>query len=115
MNYLDNLIFIEQADITLLIEAPSQNSIFLPTKVGDYMQASKEIFAISPLVGTLNDLYREGFIEYFADCTDSLAISKELSKIYSNRDLYIKENRRRDIIENFTSNRILEIYTKILG
>lgn len=115
LNYLDNLIFIEQADITLLIEAPSQNSIFLPTKVGDYMQASKEIFAISPLVGTLNDLYREGFIEYFADCTDSLAISKELSKIYSNRDLYIKENRRRDIIENFTSNRILEIYTKILG
>lgn len=115
LNYLDNLIFIEQADISLLIEAPSQNSIFLPTKVGDYMQAGKEIFAISPLVGTLHDLYKEGFVEYFADCTDSVAISKELSKIYSNKDLYIKENRTRDIIKNFTSNRILEIYTKILG
>lgn len=114
MPYLNNLSFIEQQDVALLIEAPSDNSIYLPTKVGDYMQCAKDIFAVSPSIGTLNDLYRRGDVKFFADCTNSDAIAQELEQIYN---IYTsnggKYNSSATIIEDYSRDNIINLYNKI--
>lgn len=115
MPYLDNLSFVASQDIALIIEAPSDNSIYLPTKVGDYMQCGKDIFAVSPSVGTLNDLYQEGNVKYFADCCDSDMIADEIGKIY---EIYLSSGCRYNssarIIEDYSEETILDKYSKIL-
>lgn len=115
MSYLDNLSFIARQDIALIIEAPSINSVYLPTKVGDYMQCGKDIFAVSPRIGTLNDLYGRGDVKYFADCCEPDMIAAELTKIYNN---YLKLSGRYQssakIIEDYSEGKILEKYNKIL-
>lgn len=115
MPYLENLSYISGQDIALIIEAPSNNSVFLPTKVGDYMQCGKDIFAVSPGVGTLNDLYQKGVVKYFADCIDPEAITLELERIYA---VYIKSNKnyRSDtkIIDDYLPQVVVELYKSIL-
>lgn len=113
--YVDNLAFIEQADVAVLIEAPSRNSVFLPTKVGDYMQCGKDIFAVSPKEGILHDLYKESAVEYFADCTDPQAIALELGKIYSRKDTYKKPGKSKQIYRKYAADAIRSIYSQLLG
>lgn len=84
VSYRDSLDIIAQYNVCLLIEAPCDEGIFLPSKVADYMQLNKPILSISPSVGTLNDLYKAMQIAYFADVRDENAIAEELEKIYSN-------------------------------
>ncbi len=81
MKYTESLEILKDYHLAVIIEAPCKEGIFLPTKVGDYMQHRKNIFAISPQKGELNDLYQKGFIKYFADCTAEEDILKELNRI----------------------------------
>ena len=46
------------------------------------MQIGKPIFALSPSVGTMKDMFDSRQIDYFADVTDYMAIAKEISRIY---------------------------------
>ena len=90
MDYEDSLATLKEYDVTLIIEADCEEGIFLPTKVGDYMQFKKTIFAMSPVVGVLNDLYSENFIQYFAVVNSQKEILSELEKIakhFTNRKL----------------------------
>jgi hypothetical protein len=115
LGYIDNLLFIKQQDIAIIIEAPSENSVFLPTKVGDYMQCGKDIFAISPMNGVLNDLYNERAIKYFADCIDSDSIFLEIEKIYNT---FLENNQKYEsdtkIISEYSEKTILDLYEEIL-
>ena len=83
VSYRESLDVITQYDVCLLIEAPCEEGIFLPSKVADYMQLEKPILSISPGTGTLNDLYKTKQIAYFADVRNENAIAEELEKIYS--------------------------------
>lgn len=67
VEYHKSLEILSQYDVALIIEANCKEGIFLPTKVGDYMQLSMPMFAISPISGNLHDLYNEGYIRFFAD------------------------------------------------
>ena len=47
-----------QADILLIIDAPSEKSLFLPSKLIDYLPLRKPILGITPLEGASADLLR---------------------------------------------------------
>lgn len=81
IHYSDSLKFILDYDICLIIEAQCDEGIFLPSKVADYIQNSKPIFAISPKRGVLNDLWHNGNISYFADNKSIEDIEKTLIEI----------------------------------
>lgn len=73
----------ESYDIQLIVEAPCEEGIFLPTKVSDSMQLGKPIFTISPSVGVLNDLYKQGHISYFSSLDDEKNILSTLKQVYN--------------------------------
>lgn len=114
LGYLENLSFIAGCDIAVLIEAPGENSVYLPTKVGDYMQCGKPIFTVSPSTGTLRDLYEKGAVEYFADCKKPEEIAGELVKIYSLREYYKENNVPHSIYSPYSAGNVLNTYLQIL-
>ena len=58
-SYEESIRLVSRSDMALLIEAPCEEGIFLPNKVVEYAQSGKPILAISPRVGTINDLISE--------------------------------------------------------
>ena len=90
MKYSESIEKLKEFDLALIIEAPCEEGIFLPTKVTDFLQEKIRIFSISPKVGVLNDLYNKGIIEFFANVEDVEEIYrtlKEISVSYSNGSL----------------------------
>ena len=55
----------------------------MPTKITDYQQCGKPIWAISPAIGVLNDLYYSDDIEYFSEVTSAISVRDTFEKIYS--------------------------------
>lgn len=110
VEYHRSLEMLTNFDVAMIIEANCKEGIFLPTKVGDYMQISVPMFAISPCEGNLYDLYREGYVHFFANVASPNSICDELLKCYhsfvsgdiSNRLLkhYYKEEYLADFIVN---------------
>lgn len=70
-------------DIAVIIEAECDEGIFLPTKVGDFMESEMPIFAISPQIGTLNDLHKSNYIPYFANNKSIEDIALQINRIYN--------------------------------
>lgn len=81
VSYLNSLEILNEFDVSVIIEAPWEEGVFLPTKVSDFMMEGKRIFTISPRVGILHDLYEQGYISYYADVTDLCSIKNELMNI----------------------------------
>jgi glycosyltransferase involved in cell wall biosynthesis len=46
------------ADVLLVIDAPADDNLFLPSKLIDYLPAGKPILALTPLRGATADLVR---------------------------------------------------------
>lgn len=82
LSYSESIKILDNYDLAIIIEAPCKEGIFLPTKLGDFVQASIPVWAISPLNGVLNDLYKQGNIGYFSDCTSIETIENELHQIF---------------------------------
>jgi hypothetical protein len=59
VSYERSLEYIGQASVCILIEGDFREGIFLPSKLCDYLVAGKPILALSPEVGTVNDLARQ--------------------------------------------------------
>ena len=82
VSYEESLLEVRKYSVGLVIEAPCPEGIFLPTKVSDFMQLGMPIMAVSPTDGVLNDLYREGYINYIADNSSSESIMQAIKKCY---------------------------------
>lgn len=82
VEYNRSLELLKDYGIAVIIEANCEEGIFLPTKVSDFMQSNIPIMAISPEKGTLNDLYVNGSIPYFAEVTDFEKIEESLRLVY---------------------------------
>jgi len=54
--YLATMQRLAQSDLLLLVEAPCQEGIFLPSKLADYACLGKPVLAVSPSQGTVRDL-----------------------------------------------------------
>lgn len=48
------------ADVLVIVEAPVEEGIFLPSKFVDYVRTGRPILALSPQVGTLADILKQG-------------------------------------------------------
>lgn len=103
VSYLNSLEILNEYDVAIIIEAPWEEGVFLPTKVSDFMMAGKRIFTISPREGMLHDLYKQGYISYYADVTDISSIKNELMNII--------EDNKKDEWSDFTVKVPIE-YTK---
>lgn len=82
VSYIQSLDIVKQYDLCIVLEADLKEGIFLPSKIADYLQNQKPIFAISPQKGVLHDEYKNGIVDYFADVRSANDISNELIRIY---------------------------------
>ena len=82
VSYSESLKIVKDYDVCLVVEADLEEGIFLPSKISDYLQNSKPIFAISPRVGLLNDEYKNGIIDYFSDVKSAQSVAGTLEIIY---------------------------------
>jgi glycosyltransferase involved in cell wall biosynthesis len=111
VEYKQSLELLKEYDLALIIEAPCEEGIFLPTKVGDYMSHKTPIFSISPSIGVLNDLYVENYVQYFADISNEDDIYEEFKKIYSDyKSDQLKNSRFND---TYGKEYILKLYNTL--
>lgn len=83
VSYAESTELLQRYDVALIIEAPCPEGVFLPSKVSDAMAAGMSIFAVSPAVGVLHDLYEDGKIQYFSDVTQVGSIVGAMQLMYS--------------------------------
>lgn len=111
VSYLQSLELLSNYDVALIIEAQCPNGIFLPTKVSDFMQMGKTIFAVSPKEGVLHDLYENGNIGYFADNTDMASVAATLEVLYD--DFVKKQLKECRIPDAYTEESVTKQYLNI--
>lgn len=110
-SYTENMNILSNYDVLLIIEAPCDEGIFLPTKVSDYMQTNKIIFAVSPKEGVLHDLYQQEYIGYFADCCSEKDVFNELVHLYN--DFVSKKMRKSKIPIEYTPKYVTDKFDDI--
>lgn len=72
VSYLESLSLMKEADLLIIIDAPSELSPFLPSKLIDYIGANKPIFGITP-EGTSKKLIEEmGFLTAHPEKIDEI-------------------------------------------
>jgi glycosyltransferase involved in cell wall biosynthesis len=81
-SYEDSLSALEAAAVSVVIEAPMTEGIFFPSKVADYVQVGRPILAVSPAVGTMNDLLSRYGGGIAVDCTSPTAIAKGIESLF---------------------------------
>lgn len=75
--FLDSLAIAQSADLLLVIDAPAQHSVFLPSKIVDYLFLRRPILALTPLSGASARVLGElGFP--MVDPTDESGILEKL-------------------------------------
>jgi len=80
-DYLTTLNLIASSDVAVIIEAPCDEGIFLPSKMVDYVQTGRPILAVSPLNGTLNDLIGRFGGGIAADCRQLESIEQAIGNL----------------------------------
>lgn len=85
--YNEALEYIKQADILLIIEAPMEEGIFLPSKVTDVLGYHKPMFSISPKKGVLKDLITQFKGGLVVDCLSLTEIENGLEQLLSDWNL----------------------------
>lgn len=111
VSYKQSLSVLKNYNIAVIIEAILDKGIFLPTKVSDFMQEHMPIFAISPKMGVLKELYDKKYINYFANNTSSEDVYNSLCNI-----LYDLENNSivsSNIPVSYTPDEVVKVYSKL--
>ena len=101
ISYIKSLEKMQQADILLIIDAAFEKSVFLPSKLIDYLGSKTPILGISP-DGTTKDLLKS--IGY--KCihpNDTELIKKSLMYIINNYDKYHNRNFNHKLVNSFNS------------
>ena len=81
VSYEASLRHIAEASICLLVESDVPVGVFLPSKLCDYIVARKPVLALSPAIGTVDDIAREGGI-IRVDPNDWRGVSHALTSLF---------------------------------
>ena len=76
VKYLESLRLMRESDGLLVIDAPAELSVFLPSKLVEYVGAARPVFAITPEGAAASLVRRLG--GWFADPSDAAAIAETL-------------------------------------
>lgn len=82
VSYEESLTWINSATICVLVEANTQEGIYFPSKLVDYISADKPVLALSPRVGVIADMAARGGI-LRVDPDDAEAVKNALADLYS--------------------------------
>lgn len=81
-SYLDTFRRLAASDVLVIIEAPCQEGVFLPSKFMDYAQVGRPVLSVSPLRGTMEDLLSSRGGGIAVDCTSVDSIYRGLETLY---------------------------------
>lgn len=116
VNYLDSLVMMKEADLLLIIDAPIDESPFLPSKLIDYIGADKPIFGVTPEGTSKRLIEKMGF--KVANPNNISEISKKLSfmikSVQNNKNFTIPEEIKNNFDISKISNKIIKIFDSIL-
>ena len=93
------------SNVLFVIEAPCEEGIFFPSKFVDFIQTGRPILAISPKVGTLNDLLSAHGGGIAADCCSPVAVADALNALY-------REWRDGNIDDKYGSERLFNMFSE---
>jgi hypothetical protein len=82
MPYQESLRALFQETVLVVVEAPMDEGIFLPSKLADYVQTGRPILALSPRCSTVSDLLHESGGGISVDCTSPLEIARAIGTLY---------------------------------
>jgi len=104
LGYTETLDRCRESDVLIVIEAPYEEGIYLPSKFVDYVQTGRAILAISPSTGTLRDLLSVYGGGIATDCTSIEDIVCALDKLYT-------EWTRGTLAEVYGSHRLYDLFS----
>jgi glycosyltransferase involved in cell wall biosynthesis len=92
-SFAESAAWVGAADVLLVIDAPADENLFLPSKLVDYLPAGKPILALTPARGASADLVRElGYPVIAPD--DPPAIAAALERLLFADPLRVSANHR---------------------
>lgn len=115
MSYLATMEYLSQSDVVVLVEAPCEEGIFLPSKLVDYAQTGRPILAASPKIGTVADLLAKHGGGIVADTSSCESIVEALTTLYKawKREELDKNYNSTELGKQFDSSSILAGYQGI--
>jgi glycosyltransferase involved in cell wall biosynthesis len=84
--YLACLERLANADLQVMVEAPCEQGVFLPSKLTDYVEVGRPILAISPRVGVVRELIDACGFGVAATCDVEAEIEAALETCFVERD-----------------------------
>jgi len=113
VNYFHSLRLMATSDVLLVIDSPSEENLFLTSKVIDYLGANVPILAITPAKGPTADLMRSiGYASYAAYDTASIA-RQILEYMELKKSGNISKNIPEKIYERYRIDNIARDYTEL--
>jgi glycosyltransferase involved in cell wall biosynthesis len=108
--YLECLKYSLEFDVCMLLEAPCEEGIFLPSKIVDYWQCHKPILALSPKNGVIKDLKQANMVGYFADVTNAEDIANTIEVMcqdFNAKALHFADGNK---ILNYTEDAVINLH-----
>lgn len=108
--YQESIKVLSNYHVCLIIEADCEEGIFLPTKVADFLQCGKRIYALSPKIGVLHDLFESGAVSYFSYVEDKRQILESLNMVYNDFQKGLLNSFMDSTPPEFTEENISKLY-----
>lgn len=106
----------KSSDVLLLIDAPVQNSPFLPTKLAEYVFMENPILGITPEEGTSADVIRQTETGTVVSVNNAKKISKSIEKYISEfQDDTLSIDPDREEVNNYSSDRAVSKYASVIS
>jgi hypothetical protein len=108
--------FLSRSDVLVIIEAPLEKGIFMPSKIVDYAQVRRPILALSPVVGTVADLFSRYGGGVSVDCQSADSVGRALETLYGHwKSGTLNQTFDSDgLLGHFSEERVLGLYLDLI-
>lgn len=103
--YEETLRIAGESSVLVLIEAPCDEGLFLPSKFVDFVQTGRPILAVSPETGTLSDILMTHGGGIVADCRSPQAVAGAIHTLHS-------EWKVGKLVERFGSGHLFALFSE---